>query len=94
MNGDNPVGTSAAACAEIDPEMWFPEKGGNATRPKAICGTCDLQAACLAYAMRFDLYGIWGGLSRDERAQERTRLGLTSQAVTYGPRNNAREDAA
>jgi WhiB family redox-sensing transcriptional regulator len=61
-------------CAQIDPELWFPEKGGNNSAAKELCTTCDFQVACLRYALGERIYGmpiagIWGGTSVQERKQ-------------------------
>jgi WhiB family redox-sensing transcriptional regulator len=43
---------------------------------KKICGRCPALAACRDHALRVrEPYGIWGGLSEDERA---TELGVYS----------------
>ena len=35
---------------------------------KAICAGCPVRDACLAYALDTgEAYGVWGGLSEDER---------------------------
>lgn len=57
-----------ALCAQTDPEIFFPEKGGSTDAAKRVCGACDVTAECLAYALRTGQeHGIWGGLSRMER---------------------------
>jgi len=59
-----------AACAETDPELWFPTGGGNGRAGKKICGGCPVQAECLQVALETgDVeHGILGGLSpRDRR---------------------------
>lgn len=56
-----------AACAAIDPELWFPLPGGNPREPKRICREmCPVREACLDAAGPND-YGLWGGLSDRER---------------------------
>lgn len=56
-----------ALCAQIDPEMWFPEDGGpNGARK--ICGDCPVKQQCLQHALdNNEMHGIWGGLSYLER---------------------------
>jgi WhiB family transcriptional regulator, redox-sensing transcriptional regulator len=57
-----------AACAEADPEVWYPEKGGSTREAKQVCRGCDVRAECLLYALEHDeRWGIWGGLSEIER---------------------------
>lgn len=57
-----------ALCAETDPDMWFPEKGGSTKPAKRICGDCLVQAECLEYALEVkERFGIWGAASERDR---------------------------
>lgn len=57
-----------ALCAQVDPEMFFPEKGGSTREAKKVCSNCSAKQECLAYALKNDeRFGIWGGLSERER---------------------------
>jgi WhiB family transcriptional regulator, redox-sensing transcriptional regulator len=65
------------ACAEVDPELFFPEKGESvkAANAKAICDGCEIRAACAAYAVRRgEPHGIWGGMTPEERREVRRGL--------------------
>lgn len=56
-----------AVCAQVDPEVFFPEPGGRTAEAKAICATCEVQKQCLAYALAAgERYGVWGGLTHKE----------------------------
>ena len=60
----------AALCAQVDPDLFFPEKGGSTLEAKRICRACDVRAECLDYAVEHEditAHGIWGGLSERER---------------------------
>lgn len=64
----NPEWMDSAACASVDPELWFPERGSNPRRAKRICADCPVRAQCLAFAVEHHIdYGIWGGLTEHER---------------------------
>jgi WhiB family redox-sensing transcriptional regulator len=55
-------------CAQVDPERFFPEKGGSTREAKRICGSCPVREKCLAYAVENgERFGIWGGASERER---------------------------
>lgn len=57
-----------ALCAEVDPELFYPGKGGSTTRAKKICKVCDVRAECLETALtNKERDGIWGGKSERER---------------------------
>ncbi len=70
-----------AACATVDPDLFFPENGGSSPgqvrAAKAVCRRCPVTAECLAYALANDeVFGIFGGLS----VRERQRLGRRGAA--------------
>ena len=55
-------------CASVDPDLWFPDRGGSARDVKAICRGCEVIDRCLQYALtNRERYGIWGGKSEMER---------------------------
>ncbi|GEM_PF-1515863 len=63
-----------AVCQQVDPEVFFPEKGGSTRDAKSICSGCEVKAECLNYALQNDeRFGIWGGLSERERRRLRRR---------------------
>jgi DNA-binding CsgD family transcriptional regulator len=59
----------SALCAQTDPDLFFPEKGGSAVAPKKICAACTVREACLQDALDTDDVwdGIRGGMSPTER---------------------------
>jgi WhiB family redox-sensing transcriptional regulator len=61
-----------ALCAQIDTEMFFPDKGGSTREAKRVCPRCDVREECLQFALDNDIrYGIFGGLSVRERLRRR-----------------------
>lgn len=63
----------SALCAQVDPEIFFPEKGGSAVAAKRVCARCMVRAECLEWALFYDVrFGIWGGLTEDQRQKART----------------------
>ena len=57
-----------ALCAYVDPDVFFPEKGGSSREAKRICAQCAVRDECLEYALANDeRFGIWGGMSERER---------------------------
>ncbi|MFT2014639.1 WhiB family transcriptional regulator [Streptomyces sp. 796.1] len=63
--------TASAVCAQVDPELFFPEIGGSsAVTARRICAACPVRAECLAAALSEEgdcapsyRHGIRGGLS-------------------------------
>ncbi len=73
-------------CRQVDPDMWFPEKGGSTRTAKRLCGECTVAAECLAYALEHDeRYGIWGGKSELDRQKLRAPAGPKSRAPHRHP---------
>lgn len=64
-------------CTEVDPELFFPERGHNGAQAKLICAGCEVRAECRAFALERPerLDGIWGGLTEDERRKLRREFG-------------------
>ena len=91
--GNLPRFTEPALCAETDPDVWFPEKGGSAVLAKATCRACPAQNECLAYALKHDIrFGVWGGKSQKER--KKLRPGTTGRPAQRPPCGTERGAAA
>ncbi|MBB3024119.1 WhiB family transcriptional regulator [Trueperella pyogenes] len=57
-----------ALCAQTDPDIFYPEKGGSTAPATSICKNCSVRAECLEYAVTNDIrHGIWGGTSDNDR---------------------------
>lgn len=74
-------GPSGPLCAETDPELFFPEKGGSTREAKAVCRRCSLQTECLEQALTTgERFGIWGGKSERERRKLADTRGISVNA--------------
>ncbi|WP_274709484.1 WhiB family transcriptional regulator [Streptomyces tubbatahanensis] len=79
-----------AACRGVDSSLFFhPEGERGAARSareasaKEVCMRCPVRAECAAHALQVrEPYGVWGGLTEDEREEllgrARSRLVTTS----------------
>lgn len=64
--------TIDALCSQVDPEIFFPDKGASTRPAKRVCSACPVRAECLQFAVdHHERFGIYGGLSE----RERRRLG-------------------
>lgn len=69
-----------AACRGTDTELFFPSVNGAAAQrahrqAKAVCATCPVLAQCLSWALTSGIdFGVWGGLTADERRALRRHL--------------------
>lgn len=77
------------ACRDLNPEMFFhpdgergPRRRNRENAAKAVCASCPVIAACRAHALAVqEPYGIWGGLSEDDRAAILERQGVTPLTI-------------
>ncbi|MDF2708148.1 MAG: transcription factor WhiB [Nonomuraea muscovyensis] len=62
-------------CAQTDPEVFFPEKGGSTRDAKQVCMACPIRVECLDYALAHEeRFGVWGGASEKERRRLRQQI--------------------
>ena len=59
---------SRGACAQSDPNVFFPHDGVGVEVAKAICSDCRITGPCLEYALAHRIeHGVWGGCSERQR---------------------------
>ena len=75
------------SCRDLGPDAFFhpegergPARRKRASAAKSVCGSCPVLRQCREHALTVrEPYGVWGGLTEDERS----RLG--EDAVTTVP---------
>lgn len=62
-----------AACIGVDPDLFFPDRGGPVAEAKAVCRSCPVCRDCLEFALAepAERFGVWGGTSERERRRVR-----------------------
>jgi WhiB family redox-sensing transcriptional regulator len=81
------------ACRELPSEMFFhpdgergPRRRNRENTAKAICASCPVIKACRKHALTVqEPYGIWGGLSEDDRLaiiNQRRPLEVVAQSTS------------
>ncbi|WMX45466.1 WhiB family transcriptional regulator [Streptomyces roseicoloratus] len=93
-----------AACRGVDSSLFFhPEGERGAARSarensaKEVCMRCPVRAECAAHALAVrEPYGVWGGLTEDEREElmGRARNRLVSTAAGPRPPRHGRRPRA
>jgi WhiB family redox-sensing transcriptional regulator len=70
----------SANCAGTDTDAFFGD--GQMAWAKRLCGRCDVAEACLQYAVtnRID-WGLWGGLTPQQRKPLRSGSGKRGKAT-------------
>jgi WhiB family redox-sensing transcriptional regulator len=84
-----------AACRGMNVSVFFHPaderdrtKAGRIARAKAVCESCPARCDCRSHALRVrEPYGIWGGLSDDERAEILGVQSFRSPAASARPTN-------
>ncbi len=80
-----------AACAEYDPELWFPHSDAalnvaQVDEAKAVCSACPVIDACLDWALEHNVeHGIWGGATEAERRSIRRSRGQRNRERVLEP---------
>ena len=67
-----------AACRDEPTDIWYPTRRGPVavdwTRPRSICQSCPVLTDCRSYAVAHEPdWGMWGGLTPEERRAFRRR---------------------
>lgn len=78
------------SCREADPTLFFHPEGerGPARRSRdaaalEICAGCPVITACRAHALKVrEPYGVWGGLTEDDRERIYAEQRTTAREVT------------
>lgn len=78
-------------CVAEDPELFFPTTSRAAFfqtgRAVAVCEQCPFRRPCLAYAIAWDVAGVWGGTTHDQRAEIRKANGIVGRFAGVTMRN-------
>jgi WhiB family transcriptional regulator, redox-sensing transcriptional regulator len=80
------------SCRTADPTLFFHPQNerGSARRSrdlaaKAVCASCPVRIECADYAVRArEPYGVWGGLTEEEREAIYARIDLAEYPRTRG----------
>jgi hypothetical protein len=65
---DDGAWRTRGVCQSVDPETFFPAPSEPADAALALCRTCQVQGACLAWALDVgDCHGVWGATTPRER---------------------------
>ena len=65
---DDAAWRTRGVCQTVDPETFFPAPSEPADAAVALCRTCEVQGACLAWALDVgDCHGVWGATTPRER---------------------------
>ena len=60
-----------AACSGKQ-ELFFSDHKLTVVREaKQVCAGCSVKQQCLSHAMKHDEYGVWGGMTANERRKAR-----------------------
>lgn len=73
-----------AACRDVDPTVFFVDRGESVAEARAICNACPVRLNCLDHALtNSERHGIWGGLTEAERRKvKRERQRLNARRAT------------
>jgi WhiB family redox-sensing transcriptional regulator len=77
-------------CVGVDPDLFFPQRGGSTSEAKEVCRGCVVREDCLEFALaNGEKFGIWGGLSERERRRLRRARAMQRQAAAATAESSA-----
>jgi WhiB family redox-sensing transcriptional regulator len=75
----------SGGCLELDPAVFFPDPGVSSAAALSACARCVVRDRCLEWALANDIrFGIWGGLTEDERRALRRAVSASPVSVSEG----------
>lgn len=83
----------APLCAEVGGEYWYPEdisgngKNENTTLAQSICGNCRHRIECAEWGIAKERFGVWGGLTANQRRIIRRKRGIVLPPEPRGERS-------
>ena len=83
---------ASALCAQVEPDLFYPDRSADTREAKKVCGQCEVRTQCLAYALaNGETEGVWGGLSERERQglPEKHLASHCPNGHRYTPENTA-----
>jgi WhiB family transcriptional regulator, redox-sensing transcriptional regulator len=80
------------ACRNADPDLFFhpdgergPARLARELAAKAVCAHCPVRMPCAGHAERVrEPYGVWGGMSEDDRTSRLLLSGKVAAATDSG----------
>lgn len=86
MQLDSPPNNGA--CAGKPVSWFFPDSRTRTVTRDArsalqICKTCKVMKECGNYALKWELHGIWGGMTERERRMIRNERGIVLESHGY-----------
>jgi hypothetical protein len=77
-----PVAEKPTPCQVQNKDLWLAEEPDSVAAQ--WCQSCPLIKPCLAYALGWKLFGVWGGLTMDERKAIQKEQGIKAKPVLSG----------
>jgi len=79
---------SRGACRGSDTSCFYPEKNEPALMAKMrqcreICAGCEVRQECLDYAVKYEPFGFWGGMSEKDRKIYRREIKVSVQEHVF-----------
>lgn len=83
------VNWGKAACEGLPTEMFYKIEEKNVRKIvdmkifRDVCATCPIWADCLGYAVRSEDWGVWGGMTTEERRamEDPAKIGIRNRVV-------------
>lgn len=71
-----PQFTGNEPCRSMPIELYYPENGSPHKTVVALCNVCDVLEQCRMWGLRHESFGLWGGLTEQDRQRMRRALNI------------------
>lgn len=95
------AGRDDRACAGADTWLWFPTDWEGRALPGAVpeeaaqrCGRCPVRRQCREHAIHHEPYGVWAGMSEDQRRAARRNRGIRLRSWTPDDEDDQTDEGA
>lgn len=72
--------TDAPCQKNVDPEIFFPDPTDREgiAKAKEVCAKCASTSECLSFALKTNSYGVWGGMTDEDRKSYKRKMQRSS----------------
>ena len=81
MYMDEMAWMSEGICSSIGPQLFYadPSDANSGTIARKVCDSCPVVDECAEHGIKHERFGIWGGLTPQQRSAIRRERNITCQ---------------
>ena len=76
-----PSFTGDEPCRSMPVELYYPDNGAPHKTVINMCMSCEIVDACRTWGLHHESFGLWGGLTEQDRRSLRARLNIVLEPL-------------